>query len=174
MQSKGIDEVSFEVHRWGAKISEKKHLEVIIPCGRNKPSGALISLPHSFMNWNVFRSHKPLQHLLFLIFLTYENKFNNEILFLFCTCGIIKFASHFCVGSAIWRGMYQLDTCSMNSSLQIRHLEEGGGGKATSFSLAIITVKSSLSDSLFEAGSVSICKGPRGRITGRNLVRGRA
>lgn len=46
---KGI-EVSFGVHRLGAKISEKKYLEIIIPCGRKKPSGALISLPHGFMN----------------------------------------------------------------------------------------------------------------------------
>lgn len=43
----------------------------------------------------------------------------------------------------------------MISSLQIRHLKEGEG-KATSFSLAIITVKSSLSDSLFEAGLIPL------------------
>lgn len=43
----------------------------------------------------------------------------------------------------------------MISSLQIRHLEEGGG-KATFFSQAVITVKSSLSDSLFVVGLIPI------------------
>lgn len=43
----------------------------------------------------------------------------------------------------------------MISSLQIRHLEEGGG-KAPSFSQAIITVKSLLSDSLFKARLIPI------------------
>ena len=43
----------------------------------------------------------------------------------------------------------------MISSLQIRHLEEGEE-KATSFSQAIITLKSSLSDSLLEAGLIPI------------------
>lgn len=54
----------------------------------------------------------------------------------------------------------------MISSLQIRHLEEVWGGKATSFSLAIITVKSSLSDSLFELDQFPFARGQGAELQG--------